>query len=479
MTKRLWAGLLILACAIGTGVLVRGQGAAMGDAVLQPITHDVSKELAMKITQPFTFAAVGDIIIRRPVGTGDAGYQALTKIMREADMTYANMEGPILDQATFQGPISGGPRSVVDELKIMGVRIMTTANNHTMDSGEAGMYETNRLLDAAGIVHAGSGKNLAAAREPRMAVTPKGTVAAIGMYSIDASNSPPPSRYFDATATKAGLNPLHVTPYNVVTAEQMAALKKIRDSVYARRGEVNVPVAPVSPKEPADRLQLFRAFYKTGTQPGNLSYEIDPNDLRGIISSVRTGKQLADFMIVAVHCHQNSFAFQAYSHDSQTPDFLVQLAHTVIDNGADVFVGHGVHTLRGVEIYRGKPIFYGVSNFFYHAGASQDVVNPDGAPPANAGAGAQTHQPDNMEALLATARFEGGKLVEARLHPVDIGIEHDRPTSKSGSPTIPSAAQARRMLEKVQNLSKPFGTTIAIEDGVGVIRVPAASTNNN
>src|SRR5215467_16073502 len=73
------AGGLVLA-----SVLVEGQGAAMGDAVLQPITHDVPKELSMKIAEPFTFAAVGDIIIRRPVGTGDPGYQALTKVMRDA-----------------------------------------------------------------------------------------------------------------------------------------------------------------------------------------------------------------------------------------------------------------------------------------------------------------------------------------------------------------------------------------------------------
>ena len=467
---------LVIAGALAARTLVIGQGAAMGDAVLQPVAHDVAKELAMKIVEPFTFAAVGDIIVRRPVGTGDAGYQALTKVMREADVTYANMEGPILDEATFRGPLAGGPKSVVDELKIMGVRIMTTANNHTMDSGNEGMYETNRLLDEAGIVHAGSGRNLADAREPRIAATKKGTVAVIGMYSIDPSNSPEPSRYFDATNTKPGLNPLHVKPFNVVTAQQMQALKGIRDSVYARRGEVEVPVAPVSPNEPADRLDLFRASYKVGPQPGNLTYEINQNDLRGIVTSVRTGKQLADFVVVAIHCHQNSFAFQAYSHDNQTPDFLVQLAHTVIDNGADVFVAHGVHTLRGVEIYKGKPIFYGVSNFFYHQDASQDVVNPNGAPPVSGGAGAQTHQPDNLEALLVTARFEAGKLVEARIHPADLGLDH-RPTSKAGNPTTPTPEIARRILEKVQQLSKPFGTNVAIENGVGVIRVTPASTN--
>ena len=59
---------LIIAGFVAPHALLQGQGAAQGDAVLQPVRHDPSKELAMKITQPFTFAAVGDIIIRRPVG---------------------------------------------------------------------------------------------------------------------------------------------------------------------------------------------------------------------------------------------------------------------------------------------------------------------------------------------------------------------------------------------------------------------------
>ena len=58
---------------------------------------------------------------------------------------------------------------------------------------------------------------------------------------------------------------------------------------------------------------------------GNLSYTMDRQDFREIIQSIREGKQLSDFMVVAIHCHVNSFAFQAYSHDNSTPDFLVQL----------------------------------------------------------------------------------------------------------------------------------------------------------
>jgi len=456
---------------VGARVLLRGQGATQGDAVLPPVRHDPLKELAMKITQPFTFAAVGDIIIRRPIGEGEPGYQTLVKVMREADMTYANMEGPILDEASFRGPLAGGPKSVVDELKRMGVRIMTTANNHTLDAGLEGMFETHRLLDEAGIVHAGSGKNLADARQARIAVTPKGTIAAVGMYSIDASSNNR-SRFTDATADMPGLNPLHVTPYNVVTAEHMQALKKIRDAIYARSPEVRVPVAPVAVDEPAGRLRLFQTAFKVGPRPGDLTYEMDPTDLKGIITSVRVGKQLADFLVVAIHCHQNSFAFQAYSQDHQTPDFLIELAHQVIDNGADAFVGHGVHTLRGVEIYKGKPIFYGVSSFFYHRGAAQEVTDPSSGP----GIGVNELD-DNLETLLTTSRFENGKLVEVRLYPADLGQDRTRPISRGGTPSTPSPEMARRVLEKLQTLSKQFGTTVSIQNGIGVIRVASKQTN--
>jgi poly-gamma-glutamate capsule biosynthesis protein CapA/YwtB (metallophosphatase superfamily) len=474
-TARFAALSVVVAGLVAGGVLLRGQGAAGGDVVVPQIRHDPAKELAMKITQPFTFAAVGDVIIRRAFADGEPGFQALTTVMREADMTYANMEGPIVDLATFSGPLYQdfrGPKTVADDLKRMGVRMVTTANNHTLDSGAEGMFETHRLLEAAGILHAGSGKNLAEARMARTAATRKGTVAAVGLYAIDAGSSPPRTRFYGATPSTPGLNPLHLNVFNVVTADQMQALKQIRDSVYARRSEVPLPVAPVSPNEPASRLQLFQTGFKVGARPGDLSYEIDQDDLKAIITSVRVGKQLADFLVVGIHCHQNSLAFQAYSHDNHTPDFLVEFAHQMIDNGADVFVGHGVHTLRGIEIYKGKPIFYGVSNFFYQDSPAVEVTNPS-APP---GAGGATQQSANLESLLTASRFEGGKLVEVRLYPADLGQDR-RPISKMGNPSAASPEMARRVLEKVRTLSKPFGTEIAVENGIGVIRLAQKAAN--
>jgi hypothetical protein len=266
------------------------------------------------------------------------------------------------------------------------------------------------------------------------------------------------------------VNPLHVEPAAVVSAEQLQELRKIRDAVYARRSQVRVPVAPLSANEPKNRLTLFGTRYKAGdpADVGNLSYTMDRQDFREIMQSIREGKQLSDFMVVAIHCHVNSFAFQAYSHDNSTPDFLIELAHAAIDNGADVFVGHGVHTLRGIEIYKGKPIFYGLSNFIYQNSPIPEITDP--SHPEN-NLLDRTHLPDNKEALLATSRYEGGKLVEVRLYPVDLGIDGTRPVSRNGEPLAASPQQAVRILKLVQDLSMPFGTPVEIENGVGVIRV--------
>ena len=452
--------LFVMVGLVAVAPYAMGQGATTADAAtLLPVKYDPAQDLPLKITQPFTFAAVGDILMRRPVGSIDPAHEKLAKIMREADMTFANLEGPLGNDG------ERNPDSTLDELKRMGIDMVTTANNHGIEEGIEGIFNQNRMLAEAGIAQAGSGKNLAEARRAATALTPKGLVAGIGIWSVDHEEEG------EATNNRPGMNFLKLNVSNVVTAEQMQSLKQIRDSVFARRGEVNTPLAPVSEREPADRLQLFGSRYKVGPKPGDLSYAMNPADLRGMIASVRGGKQMADFMAVGIHVHQNSFAFQAYSHDSHTPDFLIDFAHQMIDNGADVFVAHGVHTLRGIEIYKGKPIFYGLSNFFIHNGPTDDVVNLAGLPSGAGTTRALVHQPDNKEALLTTSHYDKGKLVEVRIYPADLGRDGTWPSVKRGNPVTPSPEAARQILEKMQALSAPFGTQIEIQNGIGVIKV--------
>ena len=462
----------------------RGRTADRAGARRQPNPlMPAERELAMKIKGPFTLTAVGDLILRTPIAQlAEPAFQNLVKHIHDADVGFANMEGPLIDHDNYPYSIGGvgfggAPKSALASIKSMGVKIMGTANNMQMDADITGMFETIRMLNEGGIVHAGTGRNLEEARSAGLLGTPKGVVGLVSAWAMDSARRDGATYRIGDAGGHPGLNALHLTMQGMVTAEQMEQLRKIRDSIYARRGEVFAPVAPAPADERKDRLELFNQRFAVGPKPGDLHYTMDPDDLREILRSIRDGKQYSDFMIATVHCHQGNYAFQTYTYDNDTPDFLIDFAHQAIDNGADVFVGHGVHTLRGVEIYKGKPIFYGVNTFVYQYQWSlpqnqggelteaEELMLPSGF------AGSRVIQPERMEALLTESHFENGQLTEVRLYPVDLGQDLSRPFSRTGIPMTPSPDMAERVLEKIQRLSKPFGTKIVIENGVGVIRV--------
>ena len=79
-------------------------------------------------------------------------------------------------------------------------------------------------------------------------------------------------------------------------------------------------------------------------------------------------------------------------------------------------------------------------------------------------------QPENLRALVATTKYQDGKLIEIRLQPVDLGVGKNRPWSQMSIARVPSPALAAEILAEAQKLSEPFGTRITIENGVGVIR---------
>jgi len=43
--------------------------------------------------------------------------------------------------------------------------------------------------------------------------------------------------------------------------------------------------------------------------------------------------------------------------------YQVDIAHAAVDAGADLVIQHHAHILKGIEVYRGKVIFYGLGNF--------------------------------------------------------------------------------------------------------------------
>ena len=467
----------------GLTVIGRGQNLRSGQVFAEPppAPRDRAAELALKIDVPFTVAAVGDVMIKRPASMlADAAFQSGMRIIREADVAVGNMEGNLSDVPRFDGPLRGmmGSKEVAADLKAMGFDLLNRANNHVFDSDKEGMLATIDQLDAAGLVHAGTGKNLEDARAPAYLETPKGRIAIVGMHTPHNTAAANASYQTGNVGGRPGLNALGVETYHHVTREQLDSLKRLRASVYTPpAGATNTVRLP--PDEAPDRVQLFGIWYKLGA-PGTKSFEMNEGDLEEILRSIRNGKHLANFLVATIHAHQGPITAQQWLFEDQTPDFLRELAHQAIDNGADMFVGHGPHVLRGVEVYQGKPIFYGLGEFFYqwqHMDAAIMSGSFGGRPMPGGDMTdvrvSQGWRAINFESLIAESRFDKGRLVEVRLHPMEGGFTG--PLSNLGIPRAAPPALAQRILERVQALSKPFGTSMTIENGVGVIRVAGAA----
>ncbi|WP_431273898.1 CapA family protein [Variovorax ureilyticus] len=129
------------------------------------------------VPEGYTVAAVGDIILTRPI------YEQLRRqspellaILQQADLVVGNFESTVLDMQRFEGHPSAesgfgwlnSPPEVATDLRRQGFDMMARANNHSTDWGAAGLHMTDELLIAAGLACAGTGPNLSAARAPAM-----------------------------------------------------------------------------------------------------------------------------------------------------------------------------------------------------------------------------------------------------------------------------------------------------------------------
>ncbi len=125
-----------------------------------------------------TFGAVGDINLARP---GDEcmrrhgaawPFQNMFGALREADLLFGNMESVILptdypqEEIDPKGLLSRYDSSVA--LKEAGFDILNLAQNHILDAGACGMFHTQQVIEATGVMTAGIGRTQAEARQMRV-----------------------------------------------------------------------------------------------------------------------------------------------------------------------------------------------------------------------------------------------------------------------------------------------------------------------
>lgn len=120
-------------------------------------------------------AAVGDIMLgspfpddtRMPPNDGADLLKEVTPILEKADIAFGNLEGPMTDGGISEKCGTGRPNCFAFRmptrygkyLKQAGFDVLSLANNHASDFGDAGRADTRETLDALGIKHAGSDRN--------------------------------------------------------------------------------------------------------------------------------------------------------------------------------------------------------------------------------------------------------------------------------------------------------------------------------
>ena len=427
------------------------------------------------IAGDFTLAATGDLIYLRPMrATLEARSPDMLRLLRDADVTFGNFETTVLDLATTKAVAqaeSGGTWMLADprvprDVAALGFDLVSHANNHATDWGVEGMAETGRRLDDAGLTWSGTGGTLSAARAPRYVDVARGRVALVSATSTFT----PMSRASDAAgdiAGRPGVNALRTVRTALVTRDQFAALAAVAAKSPLRTdGRVG------------DGVTLFGNRFAVGDTGGrylDYRYRINASDLAANLRAIRQAKQNGNFVIYSVHNHEPGNDFQ------EPANFAVELAHAAIDAGADAYMGHGPHQLRGIEIYKGRPIFYSLGNFAMMNNSLDAVpadmydqfgVSPDSAtvPELLQARNARTFGDPNLyESVIAITRYTNGALSEIRLYPIDLGV--DIKGADRGVPRMASRAHGDRILTRLQKLSAALGTTILLQDGVGVIRV--------
>jgi poly-gamma-glutamate synthesis protein (capsule biosynthesis protein) len=170
-------------------------------------------------------------------------------------------------------------------------------------------------------------------------------------------------------------------------------------------------------------------------------------------------------VLFSIHAHEvTPYESNSEGNDNDTArpaSFEPALFHAAIDAGADAVVRNGPHVLGGIEIYKGKPIFYSLGSLFFEFGGTRSYKVPGGATIRFSSAWFQTFVP--------VTTYRHGEMSEIRIYPLIIESSH-APTD--GRPRPADPAQAQQILTRIQALSAPYGTRIRIVNGVGIIRGP-------
>jgi poly-gamma-glutamate synthesis protein (capsule biosynthesis protein) len=433
---------------------------------------------AKSVIMTLRILLTGDSILQRRLqSVSDPELKPLFDKVRGADVAFTNLEvlandyrgDPALESG---GSHFGAPAWVLDELVEAGFSLFATATNHALDYSISGLLHSIEAMEARGLSFAGVGRHLEDARRPCYHTHPAGTVAMLSCASSFAKGQEAAAARPDLPG-RPGLNPLHFETMHEVTEAQLASLREIAGELGLeadRQAKIKMGFAfpPADPSVFPLGEMKFRALPSGGNRAA-VRTSANAKDIAAMTRWIEEARGLSDLVVVSLHAHE-----QAESKEIPA-EFIPVFARQMIDAGADMVVGHGPHLLRGLELYKGKPIFYSLGNFIGQNELVQKIpadgydrfrADPDLKPGEvyqvrmrNDQAGFPADR-RYWESVVPVLTWKGRELRGIELVPIGLGWKE--PRHKRGRPRLAGRDEGRAVLERFAALSQPFGTTIDV-----------------
>lgn len=410
----------------------------------------------------FRLALAGDVILSRRIANIPTLFP-LQQILDQCDLRFANLEMPILQRMGWSsGTQSGGwlytTPKVLNDLNQLGINMVSMANNHSLDWGYEGARATRDFLDQLDMVHAGYGENLAEACSPRFfeqGSTRVGLVAATTTFSEEQRAGPQRSD----VPGRPGINAVSHKITCKVSQQDYETLKRL--------GEIlNIGQAT------ADNRLFYSGIEYMSSNTYDIATCLNEADTIRILDAIELSAMQADLTILSLHTHEIPFAdWEA------PPEFVQSLCRQAVERGATLVACHGTHTVRGIEVYQGHPIFYGLGNFMFN---DLVLVQPaeryhefnlgmESGPLALVKAIKNANEFEEAvfwEGLLATVMVDDGVL-SVELYGLALDKDH---VAQHGLPRLSHGNQRQSILGRVARLSEQWDTTVMIPpDGPAIL----------
>lgn len=423
----------------------------------------------------FKCTAAGDaMVFRRTVPY--KGFDELKDFIGKGDFRFLNMETTVHDFETCGAALSGGswfcaePEAAKDMHKY-GFNILTTANNHSHDYGIEGLMLTLKHLKEAGFPTAGTGATLADASGPVYLDTESGRYALIA----GCTSFTPDMMAGEQTRLmpgRPGLNGIECKTNYYVTEDEFRVLQRIAEETSINGASDISRKEGYLPPLPEGKMAFGTLSFEKAAKSGKKTY-VNPRDMERTIKAIEEAKNFADYIIISIHSHQIRTTCK-----EEPAEFLVEFCHKCIDAGADAVIGTGPHLIRPVEIYKKKPVFYSLGDFFLENETMKKV--PDGMFLKQGMTGNENmadmydKRSDHGKKGLYYSKVmfeafvpyweadEEGNVTRIDLLPVELG--YGKPRSQGG---VPAPAFDKGILERLRDMSAEYGTEIRI-DGSGI-----------